>query len=624
MATKVVANINTRIIEVVEAPVGGLQELDVVTDIYSPLKADWQSDLNLQKLAFPFRSTGDPIGGGVQIGPYTFFENQTGWRFLPFDVDHELTLINGNIIKESAVEGTQFGLWLNRSGRTINIRDQFSAQSLLRVAGGGLPPTVDQIADAVWDEDIVASHGTQNTAGLTLSQLTKRNTVLTANLANDSIISQMIAKTVVGNYSRATDSLEALGEKPSLTAIADAVWDEDLVAAHGGANTAGLILSELTRRTINFTATMGSSSVIGQIVSKTFPGNFVRTTDSLEALGELPSAATISDAVWDEDIVAAHSGTNTTGLILSELTRRTINFTVTMGSGSVIGQMVSTSFPGNYNRTTDSLEAIGANAPPTAAAIADAVWDEDIVAAHGALDTAGFLLSAFTRRSVSFTTSIAGSSILGQIVSIAAPGNYNRTTDSLEALGALPSATAIADAVWDEDIVVAHGTLDTAGYLLSAFTRRSVSFMASVSGSSIIGQIVSVTAPANYSRATDSLEALGTGGAAPTPEEIADAVWDEDATDHQTQGTFGQAIGDPGTDPRSIWTVVTDLRSFIEGGREIDFAGSDLLGWQRIERDVSGTLIRRYNLFDENNNRIDETVMSFVNRMGMISREVPI
>jgi hypothetical protein len=35
-----------------------------------------------------------------------------------------------------------------------------------------------------------------------------------------------------------------------------------------------------------------------------------------------------------------------------------------------------------------------------------------------------------------------------------------------------------------------------------------------------------------------------------------DAVWDEDATGHQTQGTFGQAIGDPAADSDSIWALV--------------------------------------------------------------------
>ena len=46
--------------------------------------------------------------------------------------------------------------------------------------------------------------------------------------------------------------------------------------------------------------------------------------------------------------------------------------------------------------------------------------------------------------------------------------------------------------------------------------------------------------------------------------EIADAVWDEDATAHQTQGTFGQAIGDPGADTDTIWGLVnTNLNATV-------------------------------------------------------------
>ena len=66
------------------------------------------------------------------------------------------------------------------------------------------------------------------------------------------------------------------------------------------------------------------------------------------------------------------------------------------------------------------------------------------------------------------------------------------------------------------------------------------------------------------------------------------------------------------------------LRDFIEGGRDIDFTGNDALGWQRIERDIAGTLVRRYNLFDETGSRINETVGSFIGRAGMISAEVAI
>ena len=48
--------------------------------------------------------------------------------------------------------------------------------------------------------------------------------------------------------------------------------------------------------------------------------------------------------------------------------------------------------------------------------------------------------------------------------------------------------------------------------------------------------------------------------------EIADGVWDEDATGHQTQGTFGQAIGDPVADTNTIYkAVVTDATGATVG-----------------------------------------------------------
>jgi len=47
--------------------------------------------------------------------------------------------------------------------------------------------------------------------------------------------------------------------------------------------------------------------------------------------------------------------------------------------------------------------------------------------------------------------------------------------------------------------------------------------------------------------------------AAATVTVISDAVWDEDATGHQTGGTFGQAIGDPAANTETIYdAVVTD------------------------------------------------------------------
>lgn len=66
------------------------------------------------------------------------------------------------------------------------------------------------------------------------------------------------------------------------------------------------------------------------------------------------------------------------------------------------------------------------------------------------------------------------------------------------------------------------------------------------------------------------------------------------------------------------------LRDFLEGGRDIDFVGDDTLGWQRIERDTAGALVRRYNLFDDLGSRINVTVPTFLASQRMIASEVAI
>jgi uncharacterized protein YjbJ (UPF0337 family) len=68
---------------------------------------------------------------------------------------------------------------------------------------------------------------------------------------------------------------------------------------------------------------------------------------------------------------------------------------------------------------------------------------------------------------------------------------------------------------------------------------------------SVVGAVGSVTGNVggNVTGSVGSVTGL-------TNATIADAVWDEDATAHQTQGTFGQAIGDPGADTDTIFGLV--------------------------------------------------------------------
>lgn len=54
------------------------------------------------------------------------------------------------------------------------------------------------------------------------------------------------------------------------------------------------------------------------------------------------------------------------------------------------------------------------------------------------------------------------------------------------------------------------------------------------------------------------------GGSGLSVQDIVNGVWNEDATGHQTQGSFGQAIGDPGSDSDTIWALVnTNLNATV-------------------------------------------------------------
>ena len=132
MGAFVTADPDTRIITVTKVPVSGVSALDAVVDIYSDLKEDWLNTPTLQKLIFPFSSFSFPTSPDQDIGPYSFFDNASGWRMLPYDDDYELTII-GNIIPSDVT----LPVWLERTGRTITITQQTSSQALTNEVGAG-------------------------------------------------------------------------------------------------------------------------------------------------------------------------------------------------------------------------------------------------------------------------------------------------------------------------------------------------------------------------------------------------------------------------------------------------------------------------------------------------------
>ena len=77
--------------------------------------------------------------------------------------------------------------------------------------------------------------------------------------------------------------------------------------------------------------------------------------------------------------------------------------------------------------------------------------------------------------------------------------------------------------------------------------------------------------------------------------EIADAVWDEDATAHQTLGTFGQAIGDPVADTNTIYKAVVSDATGATVGVDIvtidDFLDTEIASiLAAVDTEVASTL----------------------------------
>ena len=136
-------------------------------------------------------------------------------------------------------------------------------------------------------------------------------------------------------------------------------------------------------------------------------------------------------------------------------------------------------------------------------------------------------------------------------------------------------ALAMADVVWDEVLHTDHEVAGSASVLLQAAGSAADPWLTALPGAygaGSAGYIIggfsassdpwNVDLPGAYSgtKAGKILaDILADTATIDTAGEIAAAVWSADATTYQTQGTFGQAIGDPAADANSIYkAVVTD------------------------------------------------------------------
>lgn len=214
--------------------------------------------------------------------------------------------------------------------------------------------------------------------------------------------------------------------------------------------------------------------------------------------------------------------------------------------------------------------------PPTAAAIADAVWDEAI-AGHVAAGSAGERVER-----------------LDVIASGGAGGLTNARAVLLDNLDALISTRATPAQVNTEvDTALADVRLDE---LLAA--DSDIDGAAPPTVGSVFHELLTKSlAGFTYDQATDSLEALRDRGdaawitgTAPTAATIADAVWDEARAAHVIAGSFGEGVVVETNSDKTGYTIAIGgiaATSFAAGAINAAATATDFVNeiWDKICED---------------------------------------
>lgn len=287
-------------------------------------------------------------------------------------------------------------------------------------------PTAAAIADAIWDEAL-ADH----TGGASFGVLGQRIDQALSDMEDN------IRGADDDDLKDISDEIAALSI-PTASAVADAVWDET-AADHVGAGSFGEYLDDLNTN-------------VDQSLSDTESNIRGADSDDLKTLSDqidgvsIPSAASVADAVWDE-AAADHTAGGSFGESVDTLTTRIDVVLSTRSSHSesdVDTELSGTHGGGNWE---------GAAAAPTAAAIADAVWDE-AAADHTGAGSLGESVDILTTRiDVILSTRSSHSA-----------ANVDTTLSGTHGLGsweggaAAPTAAAIADAVLEE-LIADHSSV---------------------------------------------------------------------------------------------------------------------------------------------------------------------
>jgi len=484
--------------------------------------------------------------------------------------------------------------------------------------------------------NVVGSVGSIGANGINAASFAA-NSITSSALATSAVdeIVDQVWNEILSGHLGAGSTGEALNNAaaaaPTAAVIADAVWDE-LRAGHVIAGSFGEGVAS-----VQGNVTGSVASVTGNV-----GGNITGSVGSVAANGITASSldgtaiAEIADGVWDEDIVAAHGTADTSGLILSQLTKRAVTLSTAVLDGSVVGQILDDG-TAVYDRTTDSLQAIRdalAAAGPTAAVIADAVWDE-LRAGHVIAGSFGEGVASVQGNVTGSTASVTGNvggNVVGSVGSVAAGGitaasfaanaitaaalatsavdeivdqtwdealaghlSVGSTGEALNnAAAASPSAAVIADAVWDE-LRAGHVIAGSFGEGVASVQGNVTGSTASVTGSvgSVVGNVggnVVGNVSGNVVGSVGSVALNGITAASldvSAVNEIVDQVWDEILAGHLGVGSTGEALSNAAAASPSAATIADAVWDELRAGHVI--AGSFGEGVASVQGNVTGS-----------------------------------
>lgn len=150
-----------------EIIITSLGTYDAEQELYSDWK-EWFKTGDNSKYPIAFDTTGgDDIDDTTTISGFFFLRNDLGWRIKMPEADGQV-IINGDLFPR---DNTLSMFTPSTGSFNVFLRQVVSSKSLVNTAAGTITQSdLDNIADAVWDEDIVAAHTTADTAGYIMNR----------------------------------------------------------------------------------------------------------------------------------------------------------------------------------------------------------------------------------------------------------------------------------------------------------------------------------------------------------------------------------------------------------------------------------------------------------------------